>query len=202
MARKPHRSQRQGRPAFSGVLTRTRELERQGYSRPSIRTLVERGVLEPISRGLYRVAERAPDEHFTLLAVTVRVPKAIVCLLSALRFHDIGTQSPHEVWIAIDRKARKPRLTGLPVKVVRFSGDALRAGVEERMIGERKVRVTSPARTVADCFKYRNKIGLDVALEALRDYLARYRGGADELWRFARVCRVARVIQPYLEAVL
>jgi len=202
MARKPHRSQRQGRPAFSGVLTRTRELERQGYSRPSIRTLAERGVLEPISRGLYRVAERAPDEHFTLLAVTVRVPKAIVCLLSALRFHDIGTQSPHEVWIAIDRKARKPRLTGLPVKVVRFSGDALRAGVEERMIGERKVRVTSPARTVADCFKYRNKIGLDVALEALRDYLARYRGGADELWRFARVCRVARVIQPYLEAVL
>src|SRR3970040_2219309 len=192
MARKPHRSQRQGRPAFSGVLTRTRELERQGYSRPSIRTLAERGVLEPISRGLYRVAERAPDEHFTLLAVTVRVPKAIVCLLSALRFHDIGTQSPHEVWIAIDRKARKPRLTGLPVKVVRFSGDALRAGVEERMIGERKVRVTSPARTVADCFKYRNKIGLDVALEALRDYLARYRGGADELWRFARGCRVAR----------
>lgn len=202
MARKPHKSHRQGRLALSGVLIRTRELERQGYSRPRIRALAERGVLEPISRGLYRVAERAPDEHFTMLAVIARVPQAIVCLLSALRFHDIGTQSPHEVWIAIDRKARKPRLTGLPVRVVRFSGDALRAGVEDRMIGDRKVRITSPARTVADCFKYRNKIGLDVALEALRDYLARHRGGADQLWRFARLCRVARVMHPYLEAVL
>ena len=184
------------------MLTRTRELERQGFTRPRIRALAERGVLEQISRGLYRVAEHAPDEHFTMLAVTARVPRAIICLLSALRFHAIGTQSPHQVWIAIDRKARKPRLTGLPVKVVRFSGPALQAGVESRLIGERKVRITSPARTVADCFKYRNKIGIDVALEALRDYLARYRGGADELWRFARICRVARVLQPYLEAVL
>jgi predicted transcriptional regulator of viral defense system len=180
---------------------RTRELERQGYSRPRIRTLAEQGVLEQVSRGLYHVAERAPDEHFTVLAVVARVPQAVVCLLSALRFHEIGTQSPHEVWIAVDRKARKPKLTGLPVKVVRFSGPSLRAGVESRMIGEREIRITSPARTVADCFKYRNKIGLDVALEALRDYLARHRGGADELWRYARLNRVARVMQPYLEAV-
>jgi len=201
MARKPHKSQRQGPLTLSGVLTRTRELERQGYSRPSIRKLAERGVLEPISRGLYRVAERAPDEHFTMLAVIARVPRAIVCLLSALRFHDIGTQSPHEVWIAIDRKARKPRLTGLPVKVVRFSGDALRAGVEDRMIGERKVRITSPARTVADCFKYRNKTGLDVALEALRETWRGKRATADELWRYAKLCRVANVMRPYLEAL-
>lgn len=201
MARKPHKSQRPAWSTPAGVLTRTRELERQGYSRPSIRTLAERGVLEPISRGLYRVAERAPDEHFTMLAVTARVPRAIVCLLSALRFHDIGTQSPHEVWIAIDRKARKPRLTGLPVKVVRFSGDALRAGVEDRMIGERKVRITSPARTVADCFKYRNKTGLDVALEALRETWRGKRATADELWRYAKLCRVANVMRPYLEAL-
>jgi predicted transcriptional regulator of viral defense system len=202
MARKPAlRSQRAARATPAGVLTRTRELERQGYSRPRIRALAEQGVLEQVSRGLYRVAERAPDEHFTMLAVVARVPQAVVCLLSALRFHEIGTQSPHEVWIAVDRKARKPKLDGLPVKVVRFSGPSLRTGVESRMIGEREIRITSPARTVADCFKYRNKIGLDVALEALREYLARHRGGADELWRYARLNRVARVMQPYLEAV-
>lgn len=203
MARKPPaHPRRPARATPAGILTRTRELERQGYSRPRIRALAEQGVLEQVSRGLYRVAERAPDEHFTMLAVVARVPQAVVCLLSALRFHEIGTQSPHEVWIAIDRKARKPRLTDLPVKVVRFSGPALEAGVESRMLGERAIRITSPARTVADCFKYRNKIGLDVALEALRDYLVRHRGGADELWRYARLCRVARVMQPYLEAVL
>ncbi|MGH8621451.1 MAG: type IV toxin-antitoxin system AbiEi family antitoxin domain-containing protein [Burkholderiales bacterium] len=203
MARKPPtRLRRPPRAAPAGVIARTRELERQGYSRPRIRVLAEQGVLEQVSRGLYRVAERAPDEHFTMVAVVARVPQAVVCLLSALRYHEIGTQSPHEVWIAIDRKARKPRLTELPVRVVRFSGPALREGVESRMLGEREIRITSPARTVADCFKYRNKIGLDVALEALRDYLARHRGGADELWRYARLCRVARVMQPYLETVL
>jgi predicted transcriptional regulator of viral defense system len=198
MAKKLHKS----RSALAGVLTRTRELEHQGYTRPHIRALVERGVLEQISRGLYRVAERAPDEHFTMLAVTARVPRAIICLLSALRFHDIGTQSPHEIWIALDRKARKPRLTGLPVRVVRFSGIALRAGVEDRLIGERKVRITSPARTVADCFKYRNKIGLDVALEALREAWRDKRATSDELWRYAKVCRVANVMRPYLESLV
>src|SRR5688572_1482966 len=157
MAKKAPKS----RQAMAGVLTRTRELEHRGYTRPHIRTLVERGVLEHISRGLYRVAERSPDEHFTMVAVVARVPQAIICLLSALRFHDIGTQSPHEVWIAIDRKARKPRVAGLPVRVVRFSGPALKAGVESHLVADRPVKITSPARTVADCFKYRNKIGLD-----------------------------------------
>ena len=197
MAKKLHKS----RPALAGVLTRTRELEHQGYTRPHIRTLVTRGVLEQISRGLYRVAERAPNEHFTMLAVTTRVPQAVICLLTALRFHEIGTQSPHEIWIAIDRKARKPRLAGLSVKVVRFSGTALKAGVEDRMIGDRKVRITSPARTVVDCFKYRNKIGLDVALEALREVWRDKRATSDELWRYAKICRVANVMRPYLESL-
>jgi predicted transcriptional regulator of viral defense system len=192
---------RPARATPAGVLTRTRELERQGYSRPRIRALAERGVLEQVSRGLYRVAERAPDEHFTMLVVVARVPQAVVCLLSALRFHEIGTQSPHEVWIAIDRKARKPRLEGLPVRVVRFSGQALKAGVESRKVGDRDVRITSPARTVADCFKYRNKIGLDVALEALREVWRRKRATSDELWRYAQVCRVSNVMRPYLESL-
>lgn len=147
------------------------------------------------------MAERAPDEHFTMLVVVARVPQAVVCLLSALRFHEIGTQSPHEVWIAIDRKARKPRLEGLPVRVVRFSGQALKAGVESRKVGDRDVRITSPARTVADCFKYRNKIGLDVALEALREVWRRKRATSDELWRYAQVCRVSNVMRPYLESL-
>jgi len=202
MAKKPHRPRPALRPTLSGVLTRTRELESQGLTRPRIRALVERGVLEQVSRGLYRVAERAPDEHFTMLAVAARVPQAIICLLSALRFHGIGTQSPHEVWIALDRKARKPRLAGLPVRVVRFSGAALGAGVESRLISERKVRITSPARTVADCFKYRNKIGLDVALEALREAWRSKRVTADELWRYAKICRVANVMRPYLETLM
>jgi predicted transcriptional regulator of viral defense system len=197
MAKKPHRPHQ----AMSGMLTRTRELEHRGYTRPHIRALVERGVLEQVSRGLYRVAEHSPSEHFTMLAVVARVPHAVVCLLSALRFHEIGTQSPHEIWIAIDRKARKPRLEGLPVRVVRFSGPALKAGVESRKIGDRDVRMTSPARTVADCFKYRNKIGLDVALEALKEAWRGKRVTSDELWRYAQVCRVSNVMRPYLESL-
>jgi predicted transcriptional regulator of viral defense system len=193
---------RPARATPAGVLTRTRELERQGYSRPRIRALAERGVLEQVSRGLYRVAERAPDEHFTMLAVVARVPRAVVCLLSALRFHEIGTQSPHEVWIAIDRKARKPRLEGLPVKVVRFSGPSLKIGVESRKVGDREVRITSPARTVVDCFKYRNKIGLDVALEALREAWREKRVTSDDLWRYSQVCRVSNVMRPYLESLI
>ena len=205
MARKssnPRKPKRPFHPIVSSAPTRTRDLEQQGYSRPRIRKLVERGVLEQVSRGLYRVAERTPDEHFTLLAVIARVPRAIVCLLTALRFHNIGTQSPHEVWIAIEGKARKPRLANLPVKVVRFSGIGLNAGVDTHLIGGRKVRVTSSARTVADCFKYRNKVGLDVALEALRETWRSKRATADELWRYAKICRVANVMRPYLETLM
>lgn len=204
MARKSSKAGKPKRPlrtAPSDALTRTGELEHQGYTRPHIRALVERGVLERVSRGLYRVTERTPDEHFTLLAVIARVPQAIVCLLSALRFHNIGTQSPHEAWVAIDRKARKPRLANLPVKIVRFSGAALSIGVDTHLIGGRKVRVTSPARTVADCFKYRNKVGLDVALEALRETWRAKRATADDLWRYAKLCRVANIMRPYLETL-
>lgn len=203
MARKSSKPEKPKRPlpSPSDALTRTRDLEQQGYSRPRIRTLVERGVLEQVSRGLYRMAEHRPDEHFTLLAVIARVPRAIVCLLSALRFHNIGTQSPHEVWIAIDGKARKPRLANLPVKVVRFSRTGLNAGVDTHLIGGREVRVTSPARTVADCFKYRNKVGLDVALEALRGAWRGKQATADDLWRYAKLCRVANVMRPYLETL-
>ena len=124
-----------------------------------------------------------------------------MCLLSALRFHGLTTQAPSEVWIALDPKAWKPKADGLPLRVVRMSGKALVEGVKEHQIEGVMVRVYNPAKTVADCFKYRNKIGLDVALEALRDYQHKLRAGRDDLWRYAKICRVARVMRPYLEAL-
>jgi predicted transcriptional regulator of viral defense system len=124
----------------------------------------------------------------------------VICLLSALQFHDLTTQAPFEVWMAIDVRARRPRGKAPPLRIVRFSGKALTAGVETHRIEGVRVRVYGPAKTVADCFKYRNKIGLDVALEALRDYRRAHPGGLDELWKFAQICRVANVMRPYLEA--
>ncbi len=134
--------------------------------------------------------------------VVARVPQAVVCLFTALRVYGIGTQAPREVWIAIDRKARKPRLEGLPVRVVRFSRPMLSYAVQMLEIQGISVRITSPARTVVDCFRYRNKFGLDVALEALRDALATRRATPAEIMRIAEVVRMRRVIQPYVEAAV
>jgi predicted transcriptional regulator of viral defense system len=134
--------------------------------------------------------------------VAARVPQAVVCLLTALHVHGIGTQAPREVWIAIDRKARKPSLPGLPVRVVRFSGPMLTYAVQTRDIQGVDVRITTPARTVVDCFRYRNKVGLDVALEALQDALTSRRISVDEILRIAEVGRVRSVIQPYVEAIV
>jgi predicted transcriptional regulator of viral defense system len=129
------------------------------------------------------------------------VPSGVVCLLSALRLHGLTTQAPFEVWMALDTKAWLPKVDHPPLRFVRFSGAALREGVQRKKIEGVEVRFYSPAKTVADCFKYRNKIGLDVALEALRECRRQKRATADELWHFARVCRVANVMRPYMEAV-
>ena len=134
--------------------------------------------------------------------VCARIPAAVVCLLTALVIHRIGTQLPQDVWIAIDRKARKPRVEDLPVHIVRFSGAMLRYGIEERRVQGVVVRITSPARTVIDCFRYRNKIGIDVAIEALRDAWRQRKVTADELTRFAAICRVTNVMRPYVESIL
>ncbi|MCK4513889.1 MAG: transcriptional regulator, partial [Spirochaetaceae bacterium] len=129
-----------------------------------------------------------------------RVPAGVFCLLTALRFHELTTQNPAEVWIALPEKARKPQIEYPRLRVARFSGPALTEGIETHRLEKVEVRVYSAAKTVADCFKYRNKVGIDVAVEALRDYHRRYRGGANDLARFARICRVSRVMQPYLDA--
>ncbi len=183
-----------------GVL-RPRDLERLGIPREHLVRLMRRGQVERVGRGLYRLAGARAGEHQSLAEACKLVPHGIICLLSALRFHGLTTQSPSEIWMAIGPKAWKPGGGSHPLRIVRLSGPALTGGVEEHRIEGVTVRVFSAAKTVADCFKFRNKIGLDVALEALRDYRRAHRGGMDELWRFARICRVTRVMRPYLEAL-
>jgi len=139
-------------------------------------------------------------EH-TLALVAKRVRGGVFCLLTALRFHELTTQAPAEIWIALPEKARRPRVDHARLRVARFSAAALIAGVERHRVEGVEIRVYSAAKTVADCFKYRNKVGIDVAVEALRDFSRRYRGGANDLARFARVCRVTRVMQPYLDSI-
>ena len=159
------------------------------------------GLVETFGNGLYRLSEIEPTEMETIALVAAAIPNCIVCLLTALVFHDIGTQSPHEIWIALDRKARKPSKPPARVRVVRFSGPMLTYGVIERSALGVPFRVTSPARTVVDCFRYRNKFGLDMALEALQDALRRRIATVDEIERAAEMCRVRTVMRPYMQAI-
>jgi len=181
-----------------GGLFRSRDLEAAGLHRSRLVRLVERGEIERVGRGLYRFPEGEISTEFSIAAVGRRVPQAIICLLSALRFHEIGTQSPWQVWIGLDRKARKPTFSDLPVRVVRFSGEALTYGVQEVVIQGVPVRITTPARTVVDCFRYRNKIGLDIALEALQDAIAGRKTTVDAIGYAADALRMRAVMKPYL----
>jgi predicted transcriptional regulator of viral defense system len=180
---------------------RSRDLDKVGIPRNYLKRLVNRGQLHKIGRGLYAAPEVAPSEQMSLVQVGHKAPRAVVCLLSALRFHEIGTQIPSEVWIAIDVKARAPKIEYPPTRVVRFSSAALRFGVEERRVDGELIRVYNPAKTVADCFKFRHKIGTDVALEALRECYRQKKASMEELWEAAKVCRVANVMRPYMQAV-
>jgi predicted transcriptional regulator of viral defense system len=183
------------------AVLRPRDFARAGLHPEQLRRLVVAGQIERAGRGRYVLPGTEVSEDFGLALVASAAPAAVVCLLSALRVHGIGTQTPREIWIAVDRRAAKPRIEYPPVRVVRFSGRALTFGIETREIGGIAVRIYSAAKTVADCFKYRNKIGLDVALEALEEGLRRKRFSRGDLWNSARVCRVSRVIRPYLEVM-
>ena len=185
----------------SGIL-RPRDMDAYGIPRRYLSLLYKRGLLRRTARGLYELPDSDVSEHQTLAQVSKRVPGSVVCLLSALRFHDLTSQQPHEVWIALDR-SRNPilRIRDLPIRKVRFSGYAFSEGIEEYDVNGVKIRVYSAAKTIADCFKYRNKIGLDVALQALRACQRERRCSSDELWRFAKVCRVANIMRPYMEAM-
>ena len=182
-------------------LIRPKDLEAHGITRVQLARLVEAGLVVRRARGVYVVARHAPTAEHTLAHVAKRIPNGVFCLLTALRFHGLTTQSPAEVWIALPEKARRPRLDYPRLRVARFSGAALTEGIEERRVEGVPVRLYSAAKTVADCFKYRNKVGIDVAVEALRDFGRTHRGRATELARFARICRVSRVMQPYLDSI-
>lgn len=182
-------------------MARSSELERHGISRELLRLLVGRGKVERIGRGLYSLPDAELSENHSLAEACKRVPGGAVCLLSALKFHGLTTQLPADVWLAIDGKARRPKVDYPPLRIVRFSGPSLTTGLEAHRVERVRVRIYSPAKTVADCFKYRNKIGLDVAIDALRDCLRRKKASIDAIWSAAEVCRVSRIMRPYLEAM-
>ena len=184
-----------------GTFFRPRDLTPLGISHRRLQDLVAKGLVENLENGLYRLSEVEPTELETIAMVAAAIPNAVMCLLTALLFHDIGTQLPHKVWIALDRKARKPAHPPSQVRIVRFSGAMLTYGVVCHSAQGVPFRITSPARTIVDCFRYRRKLGLDVALEALHDCLQSRVTTVDAIMRAAEVCRAQTVMRPYLEAL-
>ena len=183
-------------------LIRPRDVEAEGIHREYLLRLYRDGYLVRVGRGLYSLPGSQTSEFLSLAEVVKRVPNAVVCLISALEFHHLTTQIAHSVWIAIENKKWEPTFEYPPLEIIRFSGPAFDFGVEEYDVDRIPVKIYSPAKTVADCFKFRNKIGLDVALEALRETWRSRKATMDELWEASKVCRVAKVMRPYLEAVI
>ena len=178
---------------------RARDMVAAGYSREYLRRLVGREQVRQLGRGLYASVNFDGDHHLTLVEAAKRVPRGVVCLISALQFHRIGTQAPHQVWLALPRATNFPRSGNPPFRFCKFSKASYAFGVGEHALPGGPVRIYSPAKTVADCFKYRNKYGLDVAVEALREGWREKKFTMSELTKAAAVCRVSRVLQPYLE---
>jgi predicted transcriptional regulator of viral defense system len=196
--------QQKARAAFRrhGGLMRMADAIRAGIHRRTLYAMRDAGQVEALARGLYRLADAPPLGHPDLVTVAVRVPHGVVYLISALAFHEMTTQVPHEVWVAVPRNSEPPRLDYPPVRVVRLSQAPYEAGIETHRLDGVAVKVYSREKTLADCFKHRNEIGLDTVLEAVRMYKAQGRIDVDALLRYAAVCRVARVARPYLEALL
>lgn len=182
-------------------MIRPQDIAAHGIHPMYLQRLYERGELVRLSRGVYVLAEAEYSQNISLAEACKRVPQGVVCLLSALQFHNVGTQNPHQVWVAIHPKKGVPRMEYPPLRVVRYSGQVLSEGVEEHKTSNGLVRVYGIAKTVADCFRYRNKIGLEIALEALRECRRERRATLDDLWHFAAVDKVSTVMRPYLESV-
>src|SRR5665213_4634696 len=180
---------------------RSADLERLAVPRNYLGRLVREGKLERVGRGLYSSAEHPPSENRTLLEVCRKVPQAVICLWSALRFHELTTENPFEVWIALKPGAWSPRIEYPPIRVVRVSGEALAFGVVEHLVEGFEIKVYSPAKTVADCFKFRSKIGTDLAIQALRECFREKKATMDELWEAAKICRVSNVMRPYMQSL-
>ena len=181
-------------------IVRAKDARELGIPRTYLPRLARRGDLEKVGRGLYSSRDFSGTENTSLIEAAYQIPKGIVCLLSALRFHNFTTQSPHEVWMAIGHKAWAPKVPSPLVRIVRMSGPALHFGMKEYSISGASLRVYSPAKTVVDCFKYRSRVGLDVAMQALRECLRYRRASIDDIIRFSRICRVEKVMRPYVEA--
>ena len=181
---------------------RVRDVINAGIHPETLRRMRRRGSVVRVSRGLYVKAGATPTPHQALIEVLKKSPRGVACLLTALRFHEVGTQSPREVWIALPRGSRVPKMPYPRLRTFRFSGIAYTSGIQVHRVGGIELRVYNVAKTIADCFKYRNKIGTNIAVEALRDALRDKKCTPDELWRYATICRVTRIIQPYLEAVV
>jgi len=182
-------------------LLRASDLDAISAPRVVLTRLTAAGLLHKVGRGLYRLPSHTGSEHESLAALATKVPQAVFCLLTALQFHELTTQLPRQIWIAMPRGSHAPRIDYPPTKMVQMAGEAYTAGVETVERDGATLHVYGVAKTVADCFKHRNKIGMDVALEALKDARAGNRATMDEIWRYAKVCRVANVMRPYLEAI-
>jgi len=180
----------------------SRELVDSGVHRETIRRLVDSGEMIRVSRGLYTSSQFIPDEKYSLIVAQKTVKRGVVCLLSALSFHEIGTQNPSDVWMAIARPGRIPTVNNIPMKVITFSGASYTQGIETHQIDGSEIRVYCISKTIADCFKYRNKIGLDVAIEALKDAIHSKRTSIKEIIHYAEICRVKEIMRPYMESIV
>jgi predicted transcriptional regulator of viral defense system len=185
-----------------GGILKTKEAIRVGIHPRTLYEMLNAGVLERLNRGLYRLADLPPLGNPDLVSVSLKVPHGVICLISALHYHDITTQIPHEIYLALERGTEPPRLDHPPIRIFWFTGRAFAEGVEMHKIDGIPTHIYSPEKTVVDCFKYRNKIGLDVAIEALRECWRNRRCTMDQLWYYAKICRVTNVMRPYLESVI
>lgn len=185
-----------------GGTLRTTQAIAEGIHPRTLYTLRDAGILQRLSRGLYRLADSVPLANPDLVTVSLRVPEGVICLISALAFHELTTQIPHQIYIAIPRGASPPRIDYPPIRSFAFSKQVFAAGIEAHQLDKVPVRIYSPEKTLADCFKYRNKIGTDTALEAIRLYKEHRHIKVDALMRYAEICRVAKIMRPYLEAIL
>jgi predicted transcriptional regulator of viral defense system len=185
-----------------GGVLRMSEALKANIHRRMLYSMVEAGIIEKLGRGLYRLADLPPLGNPDLVSVSLKIPNGVICLISALAYHNITTQVPHEVYVALGRGTEAPRLEHPPIRIFWFSGQAFTHGIQTHKVDRVPVRIYSPGKTIADCFKYRNKIGLDTAIEALKLYREKKHFNSDELMQCARVCRVEKVIRPYLEALL
>ena len=201
MSTQPRHTDRLLQLAQQRGLLRSGDLAALGIPRVYLTRLATGGKLVKAGRGLYRLADAPLSENESLTIVAARAPQAVFCLVTALQFHGLTTQLPRQVWIALPQGSHAPRMDYPPVKLIQYTGDAFTQGIEKHRIDQVNIRVYSVAKTVADCFKHRNKIGLDVALGALKDARSHKKASADDLWRYAKICRVANVMCPYLEAV-